>query len=394
MKKRFRIGLYILSLAMAAYVVLAPHAVQPITSMEPQPQISDHFDGEKFFNPGAVQQISSPMSPHAKRSGFHWLMGWLFGNGWPEWTSADVQWKATPMAYGDGDHEIRITPIGHSTFLIQMDGMNILTDPIWSERCSPVTWVGPKRYRTPGVRFEDLPTIDAVLVSHNHYDHLDVPTLERLADRGTSRAVVPLGNGELVQEAGIDSVDSLDWWQSVPLSPTVTVTLVPAQHFSSRTLWDRNKTLWGGFIVSGPSGQVFYAGDTGYGPHFKEIAKRFPSIKVALLPIAPFRPGNADDPAGPFRNLIHMGPGEAVQAHMDLQAAKSIAAHFSVFQLGPDGMDDAAIELAAALKKNHLEQDAFVTPFPVGTAHAKPEAKNARTSAAMPQGHVLVPAGT
>ena len=127
---------------------------------------------------------------------------------------------------------ISVTPVGHATFLIQMDGLNILTDPIWSDRCSPVSWVGPKRHRQPGIRFEDLPPIDVVLVSHNHYDHLDLPTLERLAEKGTPRSIVPLGNLDLVQGAGIPTVDELDWWQSVRVSPDVTITLVPAQHFS------------------------------------------------------------------------------------------------------------------------------------------------------------------
>ena len=147
----------------------------------------------------------------------------------------------------------------------------------------------------PGIRFEDLPPIDVVLVSHNHYDHLDLPTLKRLAKRGTPRSIVPLGNLDLIKSAGIPTVDELDWWQSVRLSPDVTITLVPAQHFSSRTLWDRNKTLWGGFVISGPSGNVFYSGDTGYGPHFQEIARRFSPIRVALLPIAPFRPQKTND---------------------------------------------------------------------------------------------------
>ncbi len=124
-----------------------------------------------------------------------------------------------------------MTAIGHGTFLIQMDGLNILTDPIWSDRCSPVSWAGPKRYRAPGVRFEELPPIDAVLVSHNHYDHLDVPTLKRLAQKGAPCAITPLGNRDLIIETGIPEVDELDWWQSVRLSEGVTVTMVPAQHF-------------------------------------------------------------------------------------------------------------------------------------------------------------------
>ncbi len=244
-----------------------------------------------------------------------------------------------------------------------MDGFNILTDPIWSERCSPVSWAGPKRYTGPGIRFEDLPPIDVVLVSHNHYDHLDLPTLKRLAEKGVPRAIVPLGNLDLIRGTVIPHVDELDWWQSVRLSPDVTVTLVPAQHFSSRTLWDRNKTLWGGFVVSGPSGNLFHAGDTGYGPHFQEIARRFPAIRAALLPIAPFRPRQANEPIHERYSIVHMGPAEAIQAHLDLGAQLSIAAHFQVFQLGADGFGDAVNELATTLQEHDLRPETFITPI-------------------------------
>ncbi|MDP1992725.1 MAG: MBL fold metallo-hydrolase [Syntrophales bacterium] len=257
-----------------------------------------------------------------------------------------------------------ITPIGHATFLIQMDGINILTDPIWSERCSPVSWAGPKRHRSAGIRFEELPPIDVVLVSHNHYDHLDLPTLKRLAEKGAPRSIVPLGNRDLMQEGGIPHTEELDWWQSVRLSSDVTVTLVPARHFSSRTLWDRNKTLWGGFVVSGPSGNIFHAGDTGYGPHFREIARRFPQIRAALLPIAPFRPKQSTDTLTVHYSSVHMGPTEAVQAHLDLDAQVSIAAHYQVFQLGADGFNDALKELGSTLRERDLKSDAFLTPIP------------------------------
>ena len=146
------------------------------------------------------------------------------------------------------------------------------------------------------------------------------------------------------------------------------ITLVPAQHFSARTPWDRNKTLWGGFVISGPSGNVYYAGDTGYGPHFREIARRFSPIRAALLPISPFRTQKSKDQSPPQFSIVHMGPSEAVQAHMDLKAHLSIAAHFQVFQLGWDGFDDAVNELASALKEWDLKPDAFITPTTPGQA--------------------------
>ncbi len=156
----------------------------------------------------------------------------------------------------------------------------------------------------------------------------------------------------------------LDWWESVRLSDKVTLTLVPARHFSSRGFWDRNKALWGGFVISGPSGTIFYAGDTGYGPHFAEIARRFSPIAVAILPIAPFSPGQSAAGAEQSRSGMHMGPRAAIMAHKALGAKQSIAAHFQVFQLGPDGFDDAVNGLAQALKEADLDADAFIAPRP------------------------------
>jgi L-ascorbate metabolism protein UlaG (beta-lactamase superfamily) len=322
--------------------------------------VSDHFDGSLYVNLGSP----SSAGEGPKRGVLGWVLQWMVGKNWPEWPEVKDSFLGPPPPARVAKGTLRITPVGHSTFLIQMDGLNILLDPVWADRCSPVSWAGPRRYSRPGLRFEDLPAIDVLLLSHNHYDHLDFPTLEQLAKKGTPLSLVPLGNRDLVREAGIPKVDELDWWQSVRLSSDVTVTLVPAQHFSSRTLWDRNRALWGGFVLSGPSGNVFYAGDTGYGPHFHEIARRFPPIRVALLPIAPFQPKSSDKPSGDYRLRVHMRPREAVQAHLDLDAQLSIAAHFQVFQLGPDGFDDALQELAATLEKRSLNPDSFIALNP------------------------------
>lgn len=339
----------------------APPGSDPPVAPRPH-LVSDHFDGRLFFNPG-VHPPPPPPGEEQRRSRPAWIWRWLFGADWPRWPEVAEQEPGPAPAARVPKGTLSITPVGHATFLIQMDGLNILTDPIWSERCSPVSWAGPRRYRAAGIRFEDLPPIDAVLVSHNHYDHLDLPTLKRLAEKGAPRAVVPLGNLGLMQTAGIPHTDELDWWQSVRLSPDVTVTLVPAQHFSARTLWDRNKTLWGGFVVSGPSGKVFHAGDTGYGPHFREIARRLAPIRVALLPIAPYRPRQAKESLTTPFSIVHMGPAEAVQAHLDLGAELSIAGHFQVFQLGSDGFDDAVNELASSLQEHNLKPGTFLAPL-------------------------------
>ena len=360
--KRARI-LFIFFLALIFLLPSHAGTVEPGASAGKAPHVSDHFDGQLYFNPGA--HPSQPaLGQGQRRSRFGWVWRWILGPGWSEWSEVRDITPGAPPVDRVQKGSVLITPVGHATFLIQMDGLNILTDPIWSERCSPVPWAGPRRHRSPGIRFEDLPPIDVVLVSHNHYDHLDLPTLTRLAEKGVPRSIVPLGNLDLIQDAGFPHSDELDWWQSVRLSGDVTVTLVPARHFSSRTLWDRNKTLWGGFVVSGPSGNVFHAGDTGYGPHFQEIARRFAPIRAALLPIAPFRPRQSTDTLTIHYSSVHMGPADAVQAHLDLDAQVSIAAHYQVFQLGADGFDDAVKELASTLQERDLKPEAFLTPVP------------------------------
>ncbi|MDQ5985067.1 MAG: hypothetical protein CSYNP_00771 [Syntrophus sp. SKADARSKE-3] len=357
-----KLYLFFFSLALIVSLLIPALMAETGVSAEKRQQVSDHFDGIRYFNPDVPQDpLYSPGSA-PKRGATWWVWNWILGNDWPEWPEMkDIPPGPRPFARVRKG-EISVTPVGHSTFLIQMDDLNILTDPIWSDRCSPLSWVGPKRHSQPGIRFEDLPSIDVILVSHNHYDHLDLPTLERLAEKGTPRSIVPLGNLNLVKGAGIPTVDELDWWQSVRLSPDVTITLVPAQHFSSRTLWDRNKTLWGGFVISSPSGNIFYSGDTGYGPHFQEIARRFSPIRVALLPIAPFRPQKTNDSPPAYRLIVHMGPVEAVKAHLDLGAPFTIAAHFQVFRLGIEGFDDAVTVLASTLKEHNLKPGSFVAP--------------------------------
>jgi L-ascorbate metabolism protein UlaG (beta-lactamase superfamily) len=358
-----RLTALIILLVLTNFLPLPARGLEPGAARENEQQVSSHFNGRQYFNPAFPQPPSPPVQA-SRRGRWPWIWRFIFGADWPAWPETKDVSAGPPPAARVPKGTLLVTPVGHATFLIQMDGINILTDPLWSDRCSPISWIGPKRHRKPGLRFEDLPPIDVILVSHNHYDHLDLPTLKRLAEKATPRAIVPLGNLALVRESGIPAVDERDWWQSTRLSPDVTVTLVPAQHFSSRTPWDRDETLWGGFVVSGPSGNVFYSGDTGYGPHFREIAGRFSPLRAALLPISPFRPQQSKEPPHDHYPSIHIGPAEAVQAHLDLGAPVSIAAHFQVFQLGADGFDDAVNDLASTLKERNLKPDAFIAPMP------------------------------
>jgi L-ascorbate metabolism protein UlaG (beta-lactamase superfamily) len=205
-----------------------------------------------------------------------------------------------------------------------------------------VVFAGPKRVRPPGIRFEDLPHIDAVIVSHDHYDHMDLPTLKRLQKEHHPRFVVPLGNAAILESAGILGAVELDWWQSDAVAPGVKVTATPSQHFSNRGAFDQGNALWASYVIEGKSGRVYFAGDTGYGPHFKEIARRLGAPRLALLPIGAFRPRW-------FMGPVHMAPEEAVKAAKDLGAALSLGIHFGTFRLADDGEDEPAAQLAQTL---------------------------------------------
>ena len=300
-------------------LIAAPHYHGPRT---------DHFDGRRFHNESPLWQ--------SEGSFLKWMLNRQRGH-WRDWVDSPPG-PRPPARFED----LRVTFVNHSTLLIQMDGVNILTDPIWSERTSPVSFAGPKRHRPPGIRFDDLPRIDLVLVSHNHYDHLDVPTLRSLQARFHPRILTPLGNSALMARHGIKSED-MDWWQTK--RAMLDITLVPAQHFCARGVSDRDATLWGGFVISGAAGNVYFAGDTGWANHFAEIARRFPSIRLACLPIGAFLPRWFMKPA-------HIDPAEAVEAHKVLNANTSMAMHFGTFALGDDGEMAPVDELRRAIAAN------------------------------------------
>lgn len=305
---------------------------------------SDHFDGERFFTPHATGRLGS---------GF---LRWAWERRPPEWGDVreTARMPAPPARVAEG--RPRLTLVGHATWLIQMDGLNILTDPIWSDRASPLPFAGPKRRQTPGIAFDDLPPIDVVLLSHNHYDHLDLPTLEKLDAKFRPLIITGLGNGAYLEARGYARVKELDWWQEAELPNGRTAMFVPAQHFSQRSLHDRNRTLWGGFVLLGSERRVFFAGDTAYGPHFKAIGERLGPIDVALLPIGAFNPEW-------FMGPVHMGPKEAPLAHVDLRARESFVMHEGVFPLADDDRDEARRELIALLAHDPLRERIHILDF-------------------------------
>jgi L-ascorbate metabolism protein UlaG (beta-lactamase superfamily) len=236
---------------------------------------------------------------------------------------------ATPVA----PHEIRITMVNHSTVLIEQAGRTILTDPVWSKRASPVSWTGPKRHRASGIVFPDLPKIDIVLISHNHYDHFDTRTLRQLAAHHSPAIIVPLGLGALVRKLGFRRVEELDWW-----AEALSIRSVPALHFSARGLFDRNRTLWCGYTFETPAGMVYFGADTAFGSHFEQIRERLGSPRIALLPIGAFEPRW-------FMQTVHMSPAEALEAYRVLGARESIAIHHGTFQLADENIDRPRLDL-------------------------------------------------
>lgn len=246
-------------------------------------------------------------------------------------------------------HRMQVTWVGHATFLVQIGGMNILTDPIFSERCSPVSFVGPKRVVPPALPLAELPPIDAVVISHNHYDHLDASTIDRLGNR--PRYFVPLGLKAWLAERKISNVTELDWWQPAPLG-ALTVHCVPARHFSGRSLFDRNETLWAGWVMASTDDRLFFAGDTGYSPHFAQIGERLGPMTLALIPIGAYRPRW-------FMSPVHVDPPQAVQIHQDVHAERSIGMHWGTFKLTDEPLGEPPIYLRQALQEVGLGDEAF-----------------------------------
>jgi L-ascorbate metabolism protein UlaG (beta-lactamase superfamily) len=307
-------------------------------------RLSDHFDGDRFFN---------PTLPHGFAPTFHsvFKMSREPRSKWPTW----VENLAMPrlnekLAPGD----VAITFVNHATFLIQTGGLAILTDPVWSERASPFRRLGPKRVRNPGVAFDDLPAIDIILLTHNHYDHLDVATLRQLAQRFAPTVIAAAGDARLVGHLGFGTMHELDWWNEIQIAGTLKVTFVPAQHFSARGLFDRRKSLWGGYVIETCGRRIYFGGDSGYCSHFSDIRNRLGAPDIGMLGIGAYEPRW-------FMKPMHMNPAEAVCAHRDLGSRQSIAMHFGTFQLSAEAIDQPQADLKRALADAGIPESEFVT---------------------------------
>jgi N-acyl-phosphatidylethanolamine-hydrolysing phospholipase D len=245
---------------------------------------------------------------------------------------------------------MQITWMGHATFLIQVAGLNILTDPIFSERASPFSFAGPRRLIPPAICQEDLPPIQLTIISHNHYDHLDRVSVTKLGNR--VKFFVPLGLSGWFQKAGLENVTELDWWQSAEFGK-IRLHCVPAQHFSMRTPFDTNKVLWAGWVLETPKGNIFFAGDTGYSSDFREIGRRLGPMRLALIPIGGYMPRW-------FMKPMHLNPQEAVQVHQDVQSQQSIGMHWGTFKLTEEPMAEPPMFLQQVLQEKKIALDKFI----------------------------------
>lgn len=291
--------------------------------------VSDHFNGKTFFNPGG----------HSER-GLLDVLKWKRTSRATPWPPhVQIVPQALPAAPDVG---VAATWVGHATFVLRTAQAVILTDPVFSASAGPGGVLGPRRAIDPGVAFESLPRVDMVLLSHDHYDHCDVPTLRRLAQRDDPLVIAPLGHRALLVRAGMKRIVELDWWQAHAASPGLEVTLVPSRHWSRRMPWGTNRRLWGGFMVRTAGRLVYFVGDTGYDPAlFAEIRRRCGTPDLAMIPIGAYEPRW-------FMAAAHVNPEEAVQIHRDVGAKRSIAMHWGTFQLTDEGREDPVVALGAA----------------------------------------------
>ena len=336
-------ALFFIVVALCLAIVLVPPFLDRIYYRGEQ---SDHYDGQRFFNPDGEDGIRIPGG--GSRGGF--IARWILGNdGRPVWPDAIAVKPSKPAPRVEGDAMVA-TWVGHATVLVQTQGLNILTDPIWSDIAGPFNIAGPRRIAEPGIRFEDLPKIDLIVVSHNHYDHMDLPTLKRLWERDRPLIVTSLGNDSVI---GLPA-KAVDWGTRVAVKPGVEVVVTRNHHWGSRWGTDRNRALWSAFSVRTPHGNIIFAGDTGWGDGawVREAARAGP-YRLAIIPIGAYLPRDV------MRNS-HVGPQEALAMFRVLDPRMALAVHWGTFQLSFEGMDQPARVLADLQRRPGLASGRFI----------------------------------
>lgn len=306
--------------------------------------LSDHCDGRRFFN---ADRSSMRTAAHMAR-----LIATSRPARWPSHIN-DVSDAEPPGPLPDG--EFAATFVGHATFLLRIGSAAFLFDPVWYDRAGPFGIFGPKRVRRPALPLDRVPDLAAILVSHNHYDHMDYGTLRALEQRLGAPVLTGLGNEHYLGRAGVAAAKTLDWWEEHRLEDGTRIVYVPAQHASARGLRDRYRALWGGFVVERDGIRVYFAADTAYCGVFREIRRRLGVPDLALLPIGSY------DPRW-FMRAVHMNPEEAVQAHLDLEARRSIAMHFGTFRLTEEPVGEPAARLERERAARGIAEDAFRVP--------------------------------
>jgi len=305
---------------------------------------SDHFDGVNFFNPDGTPP-----------KGFADLIKWQLGKGRKKWpTHYPSPHQDAPPKNVDGS-TLRVSFVGHATVLIQAAGLNILTDPVWSQRASPFSFAGPKRVNVPGIRFKDLPPIDAVLLSHNHYDHLDLSTLARLRASHNPLIITPLGNDRILKNHDENfRIIVGDWGDTFELSGDTTVTLEPMHHWSARGMGDRRNALWAAFVLQGPAGAIYHIGDTGFhdGINYHAVKTKYGSIRLAILPFGAYEPRD-------FMRGQHQNPDEAVKGHLICGAQFTLGHHWGTFQLTNESIEDQLDALGTARLRHAVDESRF-----------------------------------
>jgi L-ascorbate metabolism protein UlaG (beta-lactamase superfamily) len=315
--------------------------------------ISDHFDGVRFFDPHGVPARS-------RRHLLRWFVDrrWRGTRAkWPNWAPSPYLDRPPARFEGAG---WRISYVGHASFLIQTAGRNILLDPVWSKRASPSRFVGPKRVNDPGIAFADLPPIDVVLLSHGHYDHLDVRTLSRIAAAHRARVITPLGNDVIMRKFDpAIAAEAYDWDDRIDIGSGISVTLVASRHWSARNLSDRNMALWASFVIETPGGRIYFVADSGYGDgrYFHSARESHGPFKLAILPIGAYQPRW-------FMRDHHMNPAESVQALIDCGAEIALAHHHGTFQLTDEPIDAPCLALTEALNAAGISPERFAALRP------------------------------